>query len=259
MTAKIKSRLSIAIVVTALTRGASPQDVLVNRQINGIRNSVLIESEPTTIQGLERFYALDSGRPYIASVTDIFRTKFDASQVLNGRGATDLDTSVWYKQYADYSRRRPEGMGEIIEIGKDAVLRTIKSGKFEQKVVSGRNPLVCGTEENGCEVIWISIGIIPPHQEKTFSRPKISLFVRTKHLPSLTESQRLAEALRHRFDTQLLTVSFRTDEWFLLDSEFPVVYPFRTDPKIIRPSDIDVRNEVICVSVGAPFRCSKVI
>ena len=37
------------------------------------------------------------------------------------------------KQYAEYSRRRPQGMGEIIEIGKDAILRTIKVRQVRAK------------------------------------------------------------------------------------------------------------------------------
>jgi hypothetical protein len=150
-------------------------------------------------------------------------------------------------------------MGEIVQVGSDAVVRTVENGKFEQKVVSGNNPLTCIPMESGCEVIWVSIGIIPPHQERKFLRPKISLFARTEKLPTIPEAERLTRALQRRFDTQLLTVSFRTDSWFIEDTEFPVVYPFRTGRGVIDPGGIDVHREVMCLAVAAEFRCSNVL
>ena len=258
MTAKTKLRLSIVIVLTALATGATSPDILSDRDVGGIRNSVVVLSEPPTITGLEKLYAAKAGKPYVVSVSQFFQSKFDASEVLSGKGATDLDSAAWYKQYKEYLKHAPENMGEIIQVGSDALIRTIQAGKFQQKGVSGNNPLTCISGESGCEIIWIRIGIIPPHQEKKYLRPRISLFARTEHLPSTQESERLAHALQRRFDTELLTVSFRTDSWFIEDAEFPISYPFKSNPRIVGPGEIDIRHEVTCVAVGADFRCSKV-
>ena len=107
-------------------------------------------------------------------------------------------------------------------------------------------------------MIWISIGIIPPHQEKTFSRPEISLFVRTRAPAELNGEPAVGRSASTSIRTQLLTV-LPNRRMVCIGQRISGRLPIQNGSEDHPQGDIDVRNEVICVSVGAKFRCSKAI
>jgi hypothetical protein len=232
-------------------------EVLIDKEIGGIRFAAMISDSPITIGVLEKLNNRQRAAS-VLSVIQVFRNKESALQLLGGKGATDLDgRAVWHHKYLTDADKVAPDIGEVVQVGKDVLVRTFQEGRYSEAIVSGRNPLVCEESSEGCKIIWISVGRVPPHQEEIYDRPRVHLFVRTKLLPNLSQAQRLTSSLQKRFATKLLSVSFRTDEWFVEDSDYPVIYPFKA---AAQPSDlekVDVRAEVICVSRGADIRCGQ--
>lgn len=230
-------------------------EVLISREAGGIR-FIAMTSAPPIYAGTVEGIRARQHNANILSVTEIFQNRRTALNVLSGKGATDLDNrAVWRQKYLDDAKTVPPDFAEIVQVGKDVIIRMLQNGKYSERLVSGRNPLVCGDGKDECEIIWISVGIIPPHQETVYDRPRIHLFVRTKRLPDVSQARRISALLQERFSTELLSVSFRTDTWFIDDTDYPVIYPFKEDSVPVDLEKIEAGYEVVCVSVGRDTKC----
>jgi hypothetical protein len=252
------TRTAITVLAACTMVRAAPQlDVTSERNIGEFTSKVISLGEPVTILGLERIFRTNFDGASISTI-DVFPSREIPDFVLTGKGATENDYDSWLERYQSIVREAEPDMGEIVKVDHDVLARTIRAGRYEEKVLSGRNPLLCDFGSPECRITWIRIGIVPPILEGKYRCPLVHLFVQDRSVPSIAEALKITGRLQRRFHTRLLTVSFRTDEWFVEDTEFPVVYPFRSR----NPVDLEMIRkgpEVTCVSVDRPTKCGPIL
>lgn len=108
-------------------------------------------------------------------------------------------------------------------------------------------------------ILWINGGGVPPGQKRRYKRPMIDLYIREQPVPDPVRAVAECYRLRRRFNTRLLFVSFRSDNWFIEDASFPVILPFVADRHIGDLKAVRSAPEIGCVPLDTnAFRCIPV-
>jgi hypothetical protein len=261
MTVRTTSIASIAlgsIILAAILQGFTEvrSEVLFSNREGGIAYTALISARPLTATGnasaLSRFRKPSD----TVSQLQVFSNRTLAAAILNGKGATDLDEQQWYSRYLEYAARHLTGdVAEVLRVGNDVAARFVVKGKSYKKILAGGDPYRCESMIPGCEIIWITVGRIPPGDEGPGVAPMIYLFVKTTSPVTATEAQLISRNLQARFITNFLVVAFRTDEWFVTDLAFPIMYPFRASQVVVDPQQIAIRDDHSCVVTYGEFGC----
>jgi len=225
--------------------------------IDGIFTKRIIAVRPVTMPQLENLFQTDVHASDVVSEITLFPSARTAALVLGGKGHTENDYASWLAQYRLAMKEPPVDMGEIVKVGQDAIARTVRDGKYEEKILSGKNPLRCEWGSRDCRIIWISIGIAPAELRNRFKNPSIRLFVRDRSVPTTEEALKISMQLQQRFHTRFLSVSFRSDEWFVEDLWFPVIYPF-DERHSADLAKIRTAPEVVCTTDGGESHCGPI-
>jgi hypothetical protein len=259
MTVKISNSLALLAIVggMAALRAADPvSDNAVQLRIGDFYTASVIVGGVPRLNVMEKVLREHSPMLKNVSVIRAFPDKLTAERILPGKGHSDVTESEWYRMYKRVATT-DEDMGEVIKIGVDTLIRSVHGGIVEQRLVNGRDPLTCSPSLLGCKILWINVRDVPPLLKSRFRQPLVEMFVKENELTTVTKALETSKLLQERFGTDLLVVTFRSDEWFTSHDLFPVVYPFMSPRRIVKLGEVHSSDEVNCTSLGGEMRCGQ--
>jgi hypothetical protein len=244
------------LALTILDAAYGANEIIFNDRYGQFRTEALVSGAATTFSSVEELYGTRMGNADRVEILRVFGSQQD-SRVLSGKGHTDNDYASWLAEYKLQLKLPPVEMAEIIKIGNNVLARAYNAGRYEQKVLSGEDPLSCWHGSNDCRIIWINIH---GHAEDV-GQPEhavVDLYIVQQPLPNIAQAVSECVRLHERFKTKWLFISFRSDDWFILDTEFPVIYPFIRDRRIPDLKAVKDEPEIVCtVPLNQnSFKCS---
>ena len=174
-----------ALTILGVAYGAK-EEIIFNNQYGQFRTEALISGAATTVSSLEELYRTRMGNADQIALLRVFGSLKD-SLVLSGKGHTDSDYSSWLEEYKLQLKLPPVDIAEIIKIGNDVLARASNAGRYEQKILSGEDPLRCWHGSNDCRIIWINIRGYAEHGPKP-EHALIELYIRQQPLPNIGEA-----------------------------------------------------------------------
>lgn len=255
----MRAKIIVLALLSFRAAGAQRPEILFDSEYGGYGSRALVSHQTVTISTLERWYQTHLSHLDETLILYVFRGEYDFVHGFDAQGHTDNDYASWLAKYYAEVNVQPINMGEIVKVGHDVLARTINAGRYEQKVLSGNDPLVCWPGSRNCRILWIDGGGVPPGQERRYKRPMIDLYIREQPVPDPVRAVAECYRLRRRFNTRLLFVSFRSDNWFIEDALFPVIFPFVADRHIGDLKAVRSAPEIGCVPLdNNTFRCIPV-
>ncbi|HEX4230476.1 MAG TPA: hypothetical protein VHZ07_17505 [Bryobacteraceae bacterium] len=257
MTAKtnITTISLLALIILDVAYGAN--EIIFSHRYGQFRTEALVSGAATSVSSVEELYRSRMGTADRVELLRVFRSPKD-SRVLSGKGHTDNDYASWLAEYKLQLKLPPVELAEIIKIGNNVLARASNAGRYEQKLLSGEDPLSCWHGSNDCRIIWMNI---QGHAEDV-GEPEhavIELYIEQQPLPNIAQAVSECARLQERFKTKWLFISFRSDDWFILDTDFPVIYPFIHDRRIPDLKAVKDAAEIVCVGPlnQNSFKCSS--
>jgi hypothetical protein len=256
MTAKTNITIISLLALTILDAAYGANEIIFSHQYGPFRTEALVSGAATTVSSVEELYRTRMGTAHRVELLQLFRSPKD-SRVLSGKGHTDNDYASWLAEYKLQLKLPPVEIAEVIKIGNDVLARAFNAGRYEQKVLSGEDPLPCWHGSNDCRIIWINIHGHAEDEGKP-EHAVIELYIKQQPLPNVAQAVSECVRLQERFKTKQLFISFRSDDWFILDTGFPVIYPFIRDQRIRDLKAVKDAPEIVCVGPGNQnsFKCS---
>lgn len=259
MIAKIKID-SVILLFFLLGCGLLGRMVAANLTIAEIAaRNVYFEAIVTDVNSIGEIQNIYQQRlPRLPSVAVIqgFPTRDASSRISPGKGHSEVNGNDWLNEYRRMLKDQLN-MAELVKVDQDILTRVVNEGHVEEKIISGKDPLLCSMHQSECRILWISVQKTPPLLIKETSDPMVHLFVKVGRLPSSDEAFELSSNFQRRFKTSLLTTSFRCDEWFINSVEFPVIYPFSLGRRVVTLKEVQKAGEVGCASLGWGLRCGR--
>lgn len=114
-------------------------------------------------------------------------------------------------------------VAEMLHIGDSAILRVaLPDGAIRTKVLLGSNPLEIRLPGIEAEILWVHFSQ-PDYSPEAIS---VEIYVRLTGELTQERAERIAEEVWTRIPYRDVTVTVRTDEWFIESGGYPWVNPF---------------------------------
>jgi hypothetical protein len=244
MTAKTNVTTISLLALTILDAAYGANEIIFNDRYGQFRTEALVSGAATTVSSVEELYRTRMRNADRVEILRVFGSQQD-TRPLFGKVHTENHYASWLYLYKMELKLPPVEMAEIIKIGNNVLARASNAGRYEQKVLSGEDPLPCWHGSNDCRITWINIH---GHAEDV-GKPEhavIQLYIKQQPLPNAAQAVSECVRLQERFKTKQLFISFRSDDWFILDTGFPVVYPFIRDRRIRDFKAVKDAPEIVC-------------
>lgn len=224
-------------------------------RLGDFRRVVVVGSEYMDIDKLHRLQlALSSGeKTFILSA---FVDAADAEAVINGKGMVEFTYADWEHLFRLKVNRSKFRMIRIIAMREGAVAETAEGFRTSRIVLSGIDPARFLAHDLTCEILDIHWYRLPTSLRADGGNPPlIEAFVKCNRLPQPVEGNEIAHQLEKRIGSPDITVSFRTDSWFIEDFRYPVWLPFAGDPVPPTYDEYKARGELVCFRKDSAFVC----
>lgn len=185
-----------------------------------------------------------------------FRTSSDAALVIDGKGHMEADYREWISRYGHDLRRGALRAKRIIRIGPNRVEETLEQQKVSRRVLKGSDPARFSIRGVTCEVLDLAGHRLPrPIRADGLNPLIVTAWLRASALPSESDAKAISRDLQRRLNHSYLSISIRTDSWFIEDPFFPVWFPFATDgpPDY---SEYRLRGEALCTTSEKDVSCA---
>jgi len=187
----------------------------------------------------------------------VFPSREVAIRILSGKGRTENDYSDWLQQYNAAIKSAPQDMGRLSELEMmywpELFTVAAMRRRFWVPAILSVRLGIAGLPDCLDRYRENSSKSGKPLQP-TESFPVCS----GRRNPKSPASKVYVRSFKKALPTLLLSVSFRLDEWFIQETEFPVIYPFLENPRIADIDSVRLAPEVSCISSGKEFRCGQV-
>lgn len=248
----ISSAVSLALLCqTPLTINGAANNILLDRREGDFHDIVVVDSASMNTFGIQRLAneLTSKDAPIRVLVLSIFENKEDAFQTMAGKGHTDTEFGEAVERLRSARSRGPFQMIRLISIDGNTVVQAVNGPTVSRTVVHGTDPASFTVGGKRCELLEIYFVRPPRAIRPDGSNPPIAkAYLRVDVLPNLEEADAITRAVQEKLHHRNVTVSIRTDSWFLEDSEFPLWYPFEVNPKPPSFEEYNSRGEVVCVA-----------
>ena len=267
MTARIKSSLWLVLFFGSVmglygllaAQGGSP-DVLSSYTVEGLRKSVIVGGEYMNLPFLRLCYELErSISPARVSIVTVFEDRELAIEANGGKGHSEIAYSDWKRRYGAMRNLRGVHTMRLVSIGSDAVLQTAEMGNVSRLIVAGTDPTMMNVDGVQCELLDLYWTRLPaPIREDGGNPLRVDVYVKTGRLPTEAEASQITRRLQTRIGHDNMTVSIRTDSWFIESSRFPVRFSFAED----QPPSLEEyvsRGSAFCIGEAGSVRCRRTL
>lgn len=153
---------------------------------------------------------------------------------LSENGYNDISYELWQALLEQYKEKIPP-YAELLSIGKDVGMRIRDwNGQVFLKVLAGDNPYdleACGKHLQVGHVSIRQTGALEKGHISDRTRLYIHFFLIVKETPDRHIVECALAQLRKKTGLTSLSVSVRSDPWFLQNSDYPVISPFLVNPE----------------------------
>lgn len=193
----------------------------------GFHQIAVIGNEYLDVQKLRSLY--ESRRRTTDRVFIIYalENSLDASRMLTGVGATDVEFEGWSRLYHSVPAPNKLQMMQLVAIGSDVVVEAVDGLKVSRFVLSGKDPMLFEIAGRKCQILELhwTRPLIELH--KGVGTPlNVSVPLRTDILPTVIEAEAITREIQRRLNYVNVFVHIRTDTWFIEDASYPLWFPF---------------------------------
>jgi|SRR5271157_1195244 len=166
----------------------------------------------------------------------VFTDRDDGMREVSGKlKADELGYDWWVGLYNKFGRKVLPA-AEVLGYQGNAVLRLRdSSGTCSEIVLAGDNFLRVHLGGLEFEILKTYYAPLPPHVEPSpGDEAMVFTYVRASSFPNTDQAREFSQLVLHRVQEKRVVVLFRTDDFFIDDNRFPIVYRF--DPTTPPPS-----------------------
>jgi hypothetical protein len=215
-----KSLLTIVLSLGSLFGGE--QKELYLWQNHGVLvRKLLFSPEEFNLTRLEKFFrdSISEADPRF-NLVKISVTVDDANS--NAKGLDEYSYELWSDFYPKISKNVPP-VAELLIFNRGAVMRVRDlEGKVHHLLLKGSDPLTFETKNYRFEILWVGVS------RRSGDNVNIHFFVVGSPPLLVEQASEATRALSRLLKNGDVSVSLRTDSWFIKEFDFPLIYPFAT-------------------------------
>jgi hypothetical protein len=192
---------------------------------------VLIPKDQFTVPRLEtraRKFLAEASRKYSFGRLLIATDEQDFGSASN-QPIIDMTAAGWRIAYEE-ERNAPFPVAAVTVAGKECALQVRdKSGAITKLTMTDRDPLIMTNRRDQYEFLHLTGGYVDGRLRETEGdRVRVTVFLEAKSDSGVVLAPEVWLSLSKLLGTKALWVNVRPDHWFIDDSDFPVLYPFRS-------------------------------
>ena len=242
--------------------GARPADfdraTIADREVDRLLTVTLVAPEALDPVALSNFYRqrLDKARvkPRVF-VLLAFPGTYEAGLISAGKGPEATFEQI-EARYREARGRWPVRAARILAIGSNALLQQTDGKNVSRRILSGSDPTIFRAGSHAYELLELHVAVLPrPLRPRVPNRVRVDCYVKTAVLPTPLDARLVARALQAALGERHVTVTIRTDSWFVEDLSFPLWYPFEPAGRFPSRAEYVARGEIYCDGDAADIRC----
>jgi len=193
----------------------------------GFHQIAVIGKEYLDVQKLRALYKSRRRETDRVFIIYALANSLDASRMLTGVGATDVEFEGWYNMYRSVPEPNKLQMMQLVAIGRDVVVEAVDGLKVSRFVLSGKDPMLFEFAGRKCQILELhwTRPLIELHKGKG-TPLNVSVPLKTDTLRTVAEGEAIAREIQRRLNYLYVFVNIRNDTWFIEDPFYPLWFPF---------------------------------